>query len=135
MPKNSFEFHIHKNNIDEIIKEKNAAVRKAMIECGADMERYATEACPVKTGRLKNSITFATVNFHSKGGGSPATAEDKALRGKPEEGAVYVGTNVEYAPYVELGSSKRRKKPFLKPAVQDHLSSYKEIINRVLKEG
>ena len=40
---------------------------------------------PIDTGNLKNSITHRVV---------------------PSEGAVYIGTDVEYAPYVEFGTGK-----------------------------
>lgn len=125
-------FVIKQDNIKEIIKEKNEAVEKAMVSCGLIMERYAQDLCPVQTGRLRNSITFATEKYHSSGGGSPAKAEDKALHGTPEVGSVYIGTNVEYAPYVELGSSKRKPKPYLKPSIQNHLNEYKDIIEKTL---
>ena len=46
-----------------------------------------------------------------------------------DENAVYVGTNVEYAPYVELGTSKMAKRPYLKPAIEDHIEYYKQIIS------
>ena len=126
------------DNIDKIIKEKDALVEKAMIECGLKMERYAIYGCPVKTGRLRNSITYATETFHSSGNSQPgekAPAEDMKLRGTPDKGSVTIGTNTEYAPYVELGSSRRSKVPFLKPSLQGHESEYKEIIEKTLGNG
>jgi HK97 gp10 family phage protein len=50
-----------------------------------------------------------------------------------EEGAVYVGTNVEYAAYVELGTSKSRAYPYLRPAAENHSSEYSQIIESELK--
>ena len=41
---------------------------------------------------------------------------------------VYIGTNVEYAPYVELGALGRDPKPYLKPAVENHIGEYQKII-------
>ena len=40
----------------------------------------------------------------------------------------YIGTNVEYAPIVELGTSKRKPKPYLKPAIQQHMNEYNDIL-------
>lgn len=68
----------------------------------------------VDTGNLRNSITH-TVNV--------------------EEQAVYIGTNVEYAAYVEMGTSRSRSYPYLKPAVVDHAEEYKRIAEEFLKNG
>lgn len=95
---------------DEFIKELNSKVSVALEECGLVAEGYAKRLCPVDTGRLRNSIT------HTQSG-------------KTE----YLGTNVEYAPYVELGTTRTRKQPFIKPAIVDHIEEYKRIIEQNLK--
>lgn len=65
----------------------------------------------VDTGNLRNSITHAT---------------DKT--------SAYIGTNVEYAPYVEFGTSKYPKeRPFLRNAVSNNTSEYKTIVEETLK--
>ena len=64
----------------------------------------------VRTGRLRNSLTHAV--------------QDRSM---------YIGTNVEYAPYVELGTSKMKARPYLKPAIENHMSEYKEIAEDVMK--
>lgn len=139
MAQNSVAFKITLDNTDKILAEKEELIRRAMVEVGLDMERFAKEGCPVDTGRLRNSITFATVNFHSPGNDNPgasASSEDMAMRGTPNEAEVYVGTNVEYAPYVENGSSKRGAGVhMLKNSIQGHENDYKEIIKNILDGG
>lgn len=73
---------------------------------------YDTPESPnyIRTGRLKNSITHAV-----------------------EENAVYIGTNVDYAPYVELGTSKMKPRPFLKNAAIKYEDDYKKIVEEGLK--
>lgn len=45
----------------------------------------------------------------------------------------YVGTNVEYAPYVEMGTSKYPKpRPYLENAVRNHKDDYEQIIKNEL---
>lgn len=66
----------------------------------------------VRTGRLRNSITHAS---------------------DAEEKAVIVGSNVEYAPYVELGTSKMIARPYLVPAVTQHTDEYKDILTAILQ--
>ena len=103
-------FEIKSDNIQQAIKDKDERVERALIQIGLMMERYAQSICPVDTGRLRNSIT----NDH-------------------DDTSVIVGTNVEYAPYVEYGTSRQRAQPYLKPSVQNHLEEYKSIIENSLK--
>jgi hypothetical protein len=51
------------------------------------------------------------------------------------EKSVIIGTNVEYAPYVELGTSRSAAYPFLKPAATEHTDVYKRIVEDELKNG
>ena len=96
---------------DEFLAETEAAIVRALERIGLRAERNAKSYCPVDTGRLRNSI-------------SHATTDTRAI----------IGTNVEYAPYVELGSSKRRTPhPYLKPAVALHVDEYKRIVESELK--
>lgn len=64
----------------------------------------------VDTGRLRGSISHAH-----------------------DEEAAYVGTNVEYAPYVELGTSKMAPRPFLRNAVSNYTDDYKRIVEEGLR--
>ena len=68
----------------------------------------------IDTGRLLNSISHITAD---DGLGLSA----------------YIGTNVEYAPYVELGTSKMQAYPYLRPAVEKHIDEYKQILEAALK--
>lgn len=91
------------------------------------------------TARLINSITFSTkknpanrsyVYDDGEIGGTGTTAS----HGGEQDGTVYVGTNVEYAAYVEMGTSRMRPYPYLKPAVVDHVQEYKKLADRYLKD-
>lgn len=90
------------------------AIDRALEEIGLAAEGYAKRACPVDTGNLRNSITHAV---------------------ESDEDAVYVGTNVEYAPYVEMGTRRTAAQPFLRPAATEHGSTYRSILKRNLGEG
>lgn len=97
-----------------------------------------TKLKAVDTGRLRNSITFATSERQgtpNTQGGAQALPEDYKPRQTPEDGAVYIGTNVEYAQYIELGTSRMNPRPFLKNAIANHTNEYKDIVLKGLKEG
>lgn len=87
----------------------------------------------VRTGRLHGSITYATSGSHSSGE-PPALAEDYRIHGSPEENTVYVGTNLEYAPYVNFGTSKMVARPFMQNAIQNYIDQYQEIAQTELQD-
>ncbi len=128
----------------EVIAAKNAAIGRALEQIGISVEKYAKALCPVGTsestgkkgyrgGTLRNSITHET-----------------------GDDFVTIGSNVVYAPFVELGTGPHfspppsweefspyqgsggghgyvRPRPFLRPAIEDHLDEFKKIIEDELK--
>ena len=102
------------DNSEKIIEAMQQATVRALEKCGLTAEGYAKKLAPVDTGNLRNSIT------HEVDDGEPAA---------------YIGTNVEYAPYVCLGTIHMKAQPFLKPAVADHENEYRKIIENELKNG
>lgn len=91
---------------------KDELVQKALETIGLIGEGYAKLACPVDTGRLRNSISHAV-----------------------DEQSAVIGTNVEYAAYVEYGTTKTKAQPYLKPAATEHGDEYREIVESTLKGG
>ena len=104
---------IREDNAQRIADAIDQALARALEEVGLVAEGYAKKACPVDTGRLRNSITHQV---------------------RPSEKSVYIGTNVEYAPYVELSTSRTKGQPFLRPAAADHENTYKKIFESNLKK-
>lgn len=138
---------IDQNNIQEVLDELNGpggAMDRILTMIGIKVEKYAKYLCPVGTvestgikgyrgGTLRNSITFVV-------SGNSLT----------------VGSNVEYAPYVELGTGPNfeappswerfdvprgsggggggyvHPRPYLKPAIVDHVDEYQNIFKREL---
>lgn len=85
-------------------------INKGLKKIAMTAERHAKLACPVDTGRLRNSISNTN-----------------------DKNTAYIGTNVEYAPYVEMGTSRMKAQPYLKPAIEEHLAEYKAILEQELK--
>lgn len=107
---------IKEDNTRQVEKAIIKAIATALEEMGLAAERFAKLKCPVDTGRLRNSITHA-IEMHLL------------------SGEAYVGTNVEYAQYVELGTSRRAARPFLRPAAEDHSDFYRKIMEKHLKNA
>ena len=95
------------DNTDTLKKEFDKAILRSLEKCGLVCEGYAAAICPVDTGRLRASIT------HDVG-----------------EDNVKIGTNVEYSAYVELGTSRQKPQPYLRPALSEHREEYALLIKR-----
>ena len=92
------------SNVNDILSALEKGKRNALTAIGATAETYAKKATPVDTGRLRNSIS------HSVDGE-----------------AAYIGSNVEYAPYVELGTSRAKAHHMLQKAATEHSAEYKRL--------
>lgn len=97
----------------DVIEAKNTAILRALEAVGLHAEGEAKMLAPVDTGRLRNSIT------HGVEGTDTA----------------YIGSNVEYAPYQEMGTRNAPAQPYLKPAIMNHLPEYRAIIEDQLRNG
>lgn len=101
-----------KDNSAEFLNAKNQAVAKALEMIGLKAEDYAKMLCPVDTGRLRNSISH-----------------------RQEGETEIIGTDVEYAAYVEMGTYRMTAQPYLKPAAENHASEYREMIIYCLRNA
>ena len=97
------------NNADDILRLLERGKRNALTAIGATAETYAKNATPVDTGRLRNSISHAV-----------------------DGEAVYIGSNVEYAPYVELGTSRAIAHHMLQKDATEHGAEYKRLAEDAL---
>ena len=104
--------YTYKDNTDEVLAALERAKRRGLEAIGLTAEGYAKRETPVDTGRLRNSISHAT-----------------------DDEAAYIGTNVEYAPYVELGARGRQGKHMLQRAATEHAEEYKQIMEDALKNA
>lgn len=92
---------------------KTQKVKEVVRDSAYTVERNAKRDCPVDTGRLRASIS---TTFHKDG----FTAE--------------VGTNVEYAPYIEFGTSKMKSQPFLHPAYKQEIIKFLAKLKIIFKK-
>lgn len=138
MKKDSVKVVSHKDKCEE---ELASAIAEGLYSCAEAAMTYAKTAVAVDTGRLRNSITGA-VNQPQKGlvqtapntyGGETAVKEDYAVLAMPSENSMAIGTNVEYAQYIELGHSKQSPNGFLGIALSEHLPEYKNLLESALR--
>ena len=125
---------------EEVLQAFNEAAIRALERCGLQGEGYAKDLCPVDTGNLRNSISHRVVD---------------------SEPAAYIGTNSEYAAYVEFGTGHyssigggthkthwaymgddgkmhigkpMKPQPYLKPAIANHVGTYRNIFKDELSK-
>ena len=135
------------SHVPDVLAALDAAKPKILEMIGVKAEKYAKALCPVGTpestgirgykgGTLRNSITHQVVNGDT----------------------LEVGTNVEYAPYVELGTGPNfnpppewehfeaskgvgigkgyvTSRPYLRPAIENHKQEYEDLIKLELKNA
>ena len=109
---------------EEVLKALEKQIELGMRSIGAEAVGHAVDGCPVDTGRLRASLTYAT--SENSGGG------DSAPQGSPEKRSVYVGTNVEYAIYNEYGH--KTKKHFIKNSLTNYSGDYANIMQAALSD-
>ena len=101
-----------KDNTKEVLSALDKTIERGLEAIGLTAEGHAKKITPVDTGRLRNSISHATVKE-----------------------AAYIGTNVEYAPYVELGSPTVKAHHMLQRAATEHTAEYKKIMEDSMKNA
>lgn len=102
----------YKDNSKEVLSSMEKAIKRGLEAIGLTAEGHAKKETPVDTGRLRNSIGHAV--------------EDKAA---------YIGTNVEYAPYVELGSRGIDGKHMLQRAATEHSAEYQKLLEESIENA
>lgn len=128
---------------DDLLQLLDSQIKKALTECGLDAQNFALDkhhsyAYRDPTGNLARSIKYE-------------------VEVDGDESTMTLGSGVEYAPYVELGTGKyypggrrtpwmfqdrngkwwwtagMQARPFIKPAIADHVDHYKKVIEQNLK--
>ena len=102
----------YKDNSQRILTAMEKGIKNGLEAIGLTAETYAKKATPVDTGRLRNSISHAV-----------------------DGEAVYIGSNVEYAPYVELGTSRAEAHHMLQKAATEHSAEYKRLAEDAVKSA
>ena len=148
MAKNDMSFSVDlQDNSKLILDAFQKQVKMGLEAIGATAEGHAKANCPVDTGRLRNSITWAVDGkqgganeWRSGGAKKPqnlqdAQPSDYEKHGEPGLNTVVIGTNVEYAPPQEYFDMAHRvgQAHFLRDAATTHGNDYKKLMEGALK--
>ena len=135
------------DNSAKFLAELEKTVPKILKRIGERAEGYAKDLCPVGTAASTGIKGYA-------GGTLKESITNRVVNGDTLE----VGSNVEYAPYVELGTGPHfvpppewerfeaekgkgvgrayvKPRPYIRPAIEDHRDEYKKLAERELKGG
>lgn len=113
----------------EVLAAISKAQAQALEVIGGTAEGYCKNNCPVQTGTLRNSIA------HEPRG----------------DNAVAIGTDMDYAPYVEYGHNQEPGRyvpalgkrlvashvaahPFMEPGVMGHSEEWASIIKKIMSK-
>ena len=100
----------------EILSALEESKERALEEIGGTAASHAKENITrnrsVVTGTLRRSIKHDPIDSDT----------------------VAIGSDVEYSPYVELGTRRAQAKPYLRPAISDNIPEYKAIAEAELSE-
>lgn len=101
-----------KDNTDEVLSALEKAKKRGLEAIGLVAEGHAKKITPVDTGRLRNSIAHAV-----------------------DDDAVFIGTNTEYAIFVETGARGRKGVHMLQRAATEHTDEYKRLMEDAMKNA
>ena len=104
--------YTYKDNSKAVLDALQRAKKRGLEAIGLTAEGHAKKNTPVDTGRLRNSISHAT-----------------------DDEAAYIGTNVEYGPYVELGAQGRKGVHMLQRAATEHTDEYKRLMRESMENA
>ena len=132
----------YKDNSKQILSALEKGKRNALTAIGSSAETHTKDNITadklVDTGRLRNSITYATGDYSGIGtytDNKKKKYSDAKARNTPKDDEVAIGTNVEYAAYTELGTQHIAAHHYLKRAVTEHQDEYKELAVEAIKKA
>ena len=93
---------------------------------------FMTEDKIVDTGRLRGSISYST-EFNDYNQPTPANQPNDFIKGVREENSVLYGSNVDYANFVETGTTRQRARHYVKTGTDRAVPQLKKAGEEVLK--
>jgi len=93
-------------NMSEVVERE--ATQEALYAAATVVHGQAVSLCPVDLGNLKASLAFEVGDTEAE-----------------------IGTPVEYAPYVEMGTSRQAAQPYLRPALDENTGKITKLFSDI----
>ena len=97
----------------EVSEQFKKAVERGLTAAAIIVESDAKLRSPIDSGTLMGSIA----------------------KGKVVNSSIQIGTNIEYAPYVEYGTSRMAAQPYLTPALIENKAKIQKVFESQIKQG
>lgn len=94
---------------------------------------FMTEDKVVDTGRLRGSISYSTP-YGDYNRPTSANKPDDFIKGAKEADTIVYGSNVEYAGYVNSGTSKQRARKFIENGTTRATPQIRVTVEKILKK-
>jgi hypothetical protein len=124
------------DNSGEVLKELESKMPELLNAMGNELYKSITDFMVedkiVDTGRLKGSISYSTPYTNYKNPSLANTPND-FIQGVNEKDSVVYGSNVEYASYVETGTSRQRARNYIKTGTTRAVPQIKKVVEIILK--
>lgn len=111
----SAEFELIAQNLNHASRDVMPRSRAAMKKALDDISAGAKNRAPVDTGALKSSISTST-------------------QGNRDYARGEVGPTVNYAGFVENGTSRQRAQPYLRPATDAVVPGYEAALGQIAED-
>ena len=130
--------------VKEALKEFDERTEQALLAIGTQAVKGVVEymSIPdftgrdiVDTGRLRASISFLTPTKESGFVEKPVpeSTSDDILKGKGEQLSVIVGSNVNYAQWVNNGTTKQPARHFIENGIERERDNMQELVDLIYK--
>lgn len=115
-------------NLDRLIANLPGNTEEVIKSVSFQVEAIAKRLAPVDTGALRNSIY---VRFSDSNPSTTVTVEE--LPKPTNQFSAVIGPSVEYAIYVELGTSFMSAQPYLLPALREVEQQLEQYFRKLTK--
>lgn len=119
--------------IKQELEKKKPEILNAMgNELYKSIYNFMTQDKVVDTGRLRGSISYSTP-YNDYSNPMSANKPDDFIKNAGEKDTVVYGSNVEYANFVETGTSKQRARHYLQNGTYRAVPQIKKVVERIMK--
>lgn len=129
------EFEVEDNS-GKVLREYENRKPELLNAFGSELYKsiynFMTEDKIVDTGRLRGSISYST-EFNDYNQPTPANQPNDFIKGVREENSVLYGSNVDYANFVETGTTRQRARHYVKTGTDRAVPQLKKAGEEVLK--